>query len=253
MMRGVVVMAVALLCAVPARAQDRPLPGKKLTMMSRGARQMTVFIAKARLDTQFQPEVTGAKLRIVNPTSGESRVVDLPASGWSSNAHGTVFKFKNPSAPGGSSPVKAALVKHKSGITVIAKTTGITLDEQKQCLQCQCVGAGDVGVSLLWSDTNDLDLHVIDPSGEEITWFNRTSVSGGMLDVDANPGCFTPTTMPLENVFWPVGGAPHGTYVVRVNFYALCPGGAAAPARRATPRRSGSPVWPASRGRGRRP
>ena len=36
--------------------------------------------------------------------------------------------------------------------------------------------------------------------------------------------------MPLENVFWPVGGAPHGTYVVRVNFYALCPGGAAAPA-----------------------
>jgi len=284
MMRGVVVMAVALLCAVPARAQDRPLPGKKLAMMSRGARQTTVFIAKARLDTSSSPRSrarsSGSSIRPrASPGSSACR-----RRVWSSNAHGTVFKFKNPSAPGGSSPVKAALVKHKSGITVIAKTTGITLDEptqgsvglvlafgalhycalfggevvqdepgkfvakkapapagllgsvgcgsglidgdeqceedadcgvQKQCLQCQCVVAGDVGVSLLWSDTNDLDLHVIDPSGEEITWFNRSSASGGMLDVDANPGCFTPTTMPLENVFWPVGGAPHGTYVVR--------------------------------------
>jgi hypothetical protein len=98
------------------------------------------------------------------------------------------------------------------------------------CEMCQCVGTGDVRVTLSWGDTNDLDLHVIDPSGAEIFYASPTSSSGGMLDVDANPGCNSPTTTPVENIFWPAGAAPIGAYTVLVNFFEACPGGAATPA-----------------------
>jgi hypothetical protein len=97
------------------------------------------------------------------------------------------------------------------------------------CEECQCVGSGDVRVTLSWADANDLDLHVIDPNGEEIYYDNPTSASGGTLDVDANPGCVGSTVTPVENVFWPSGSAPSGTYTVLVNYYQNCPGGAATP------------------------
>jgi len=86
------------------------------------------------------------------------------------------------------------------------------------CVNCVCVGRGDVSVTLTWTSDNDLDLHVIDPNGEEIFYGNRTSASGGTLDHDANGDCSTATTTP-ENVFWPVNGAPAGMYTVLVNYF----------------------------------
>ncbi|MEM6326704.1 MAG: hypothetical protein AAF791_06245 [Bacteroidota bacterium] len=74
-------------------------------------------------------------------------------------------------------------------------------------------GGGDVQVSLTWDTTADIDLWVTDPSGELIAYFNRTSESGGQLDVDDRDG-FGP-----ENIFWPTGGAPQGTYTVDVDHF----------------------------------
>ena len=48
------------------------------------------------------------------------------------------------------------------------------------------VGTGDVQVTLSWDTDSDVDLHVVDPSGEEIFYGNRESASGGMLDLDSN-------------------------------------------------------------------
>src|SRR4051812_33577627 len=48
---------------------------------------------------------------------------------------------------------------------------------------------GDIQISLIWNDTNDLDLHCIDPDGFEVYWRAPTSRSGGELDVDRNRGC----------------------------------------------------------------
>ncbi|HUI26906.1 MAG TPA: IPT/TIG domain-containing protein [Candidatus Kryptonia bacterium] len=84
------------------------------------------------------------------------------------------------------------------------------------------LGTGDVQVTLNWSDINDLDLHVIDPNGEEIYYGNRMSSSGGTLDVDANAACNNETTSPRENIFWPTGTAPVGTYTVIVAYYRGC-------------------------------
>lgn len=84
-------------------------------------------------------------------------------------------------------------------------------------------GSGDVQVTLVWSDTNDLDLRVVEPSGTVIYFGNRTSETGGQLDVDANASCSGATSSPVENIFWPAGRAPTGTYRVVVSYYAACP------------------------------
>jgi len=84
------------------------------------------------------------------------------------------------------------------------------------------LGTGDVQVTLRWSGPNDLDLHVIDPGGEEIYFQQPTSSSHGQLDVDANRGCNSRMDNPVENIFWPVGQAPTGKFQVEITYYANC-------------------------------
>lgn len=75
-------------------------------------------------------------------------------------------------------------------------------------------------MTLRWDNAADLDLHVTDPAGEEIWYSSPASTSGGTLDVDANGDCSDDP--PVENVFWPTGGAPNGTYRVTVVYYGAC-------------------------------
>jgi hypothetical protein len=81
-------------------------------------------------------------------------------------------------------------------------------------------GMGIPHISLAWENENDLDLHVIDPNGEEIYYAHTKSQSGGLLDVDANAG--EPFTKePIENIFWSVDiNAPKGIYKIYVNYFA---------------------------------
>jgi hypothetical protein len=70
---------------------------------------------------------------------------------------------------------------------------------------------------LIWNNFNDLDLHVVCPSGERIHGGNRNSKCNGELDVDANVR--PETKKPVENVVWPEGVAPGGTYRAYVHHY----------------------------------
>ncbi|MEM8810014.1 MAG: hypothetical protein AAGF01_28690 [Cyanobacteria bacterium P01_G01_bin.38] len=83
---------------------------------------------------------------------------------------------------------------------------------------------GDVQVTLRWSTSDDLDLVVVGPSGEAVTYFSPTSASGGQLDVDANAFCETASPAPVENIFWPTGGAPTGDYSAFVVLSIPCSG-----------------------------
>jgi len=81
---------------------------------------------------------------------------------------------------------------------------------------------GDITISLAWDTMDDLDLHVILPSGEEISYQNNTSRDMPcMLDVDMNVS--GGSREPVENVF--AGNldkmveAPHGKYKVIVQNY----------------------------------
>jgi hypothetical protein len=83
------------------------------------------------------------------------------------------------------------------------------------------VGTGDVQVTLSWDTDSDVDLHVVDPAGEEIFYAQRRSASGGELDLDSNAGCAIDGVR-NENITWPVGRAPRGQYTVRVDYWSNC-------------------------------
>jgi hypothetical protein len=83
------------------------------------------------------------------------------------------------------------------------------------------LGEGDVQFTLRWSGEDDLDLHVLDPAGEEIYYAATSSSSGGQLDVDAIPSCGE-TGGHVENVFWPTGAAPSGEYEAYVTNLGGC-------------------------------
>jgi hypothetical protein len=85
-------------------------------------------------------------------------------------------------------------------------------------------GTGDVKVTLSFDRLHDLDLHVIEPSGDEIYFDRRVTGSGGQLDLDSGSRC-DPSPANSENIFWPPGGAPAGLYKVSVqNFQQCSPG-----------------------------
>ncbi len=90
-------------------------------------------------------------------------------------------------------------------------------------------GTGDVQVTLTWglaAPGVDLDLHVIEPSGEEIYYNHLTSATGGSLDRDNK--CSNYIDGKPENIYWPTGAAPHGSYQVKVVWYGDCSSGHAA-------------------------
>ena len=75
-------------------------------------------------------------------------------------------------------------------------------------------GTGNLKVTLQWRFYADIDLHVVEPSGEEIYYQHKTSGSGGELDVDdidGGPGS-------AENIFWE--NPPKGQYTVALVYYA---------------------------------
>jgi hypothetical protein len=84
------------------------------------------------------------------------------------------------------------------------------------------VGTGDVQFNITWNSPADLDLHVVDPSGEEIYYANRTSNTGGQLDLDSNAACASDGPR-AENIFWASGLiAPRGDFYVRVDQWSAC-------------------------------
>ena len=76
--------------------------------------------------------------------------------------------------------------------------------------------SGEVQVSLIWFNKNDLDLSVVCPSGERISFDNKISNCGGRLDIDMNET--GNSEEPVENVFWEKD-APKGRYRVFVEHF----------------------------------
>ena len=80
-------------------------------------------------------------------------------------------------------------------------------------LQLRQSGAatGIITVSMLWQTPDDMDLHIITPSGEEI-FYGNPQIAGGLLDVDMQISDIVPN--PVENIFF--SEPEHGTYRVYV-------------------------------------
>ncbi len=96
-------------------------------------------------------------------------------------------------------------------LVCIADASGNVSNYVETCVNVLRLGSGALQVSLAWNtDGTDVDLHVTEPGGEEISYRNRRA-NGGELDRDDTDG-FGP-----ENIFW--DEAPDGVYQVDVNYY----------------------------------
>lgn len=88
--------------------------------------------------------------------------------------------------------------------------------------------AGTVQFSLAWDDRSDIDLHILTPEGDHISYRRPRSRDGGWLDVDMNVQ--GESLEPVENVQW-ADRAPHGRYQVGVHLYRDRSGGRRVPFR----------------------
>lgn len=88
---------------------------------------------------------------------------------------------------------------------VIGSTERITLDAE--------IPVMDLKIILTWDTQTDLDLHVIDPNGEECYFMHMTTAIGGSLDIDDLNG-YGPETFTLQN-------AIPGEYIIKVVAYWL--------------------------------
>jgi hypothetical protein len=119
--------------AAVATATDHPQIARKLVLKDAGGRRSLRWVTKmpiVQLPT-VSPLTAGARLRIA-AGSADGVFFELPASGWSANGAGTIYKFKNKLAPGGPSAVKVAVLKDAKVLKVAAKSSGLTLDEPSQ-------------------------------------------------------------------------------------------------------------------------
>jgi hypothetical protein len=78
--------------------------------------------------------------------------------------------------------------------------------------------SGAITASLLWDDTNDLDLHIECPGGAVLNFENKQAC-GGILDIDRNANPNALTSEPVENIVWTRKPDRAGQYSVYVHFY----------------------------------
>lgn len=141
------------------------------------------------------PIVTGAValMKSINDTLTTKEIICI-LKNTALNANGKI---------GGMIQIDKALQKVKSG----------------ESFDCTPVpSTGDVQVLLSWNNLNDLDLSCSDPNGDMIWYRNKRVRSGGQLEIDMNVE-YPDSKNPIENIYWPVGGAPKGKYNVYVRYY----------------------------------
>jgi hypothetical protein len=166
-----------------------------------------------------QQTVTGGSsfTRVIVAISGFNNYYELTLPGGTGSE--AVVLSANPSA------YAANLVFRYA----VADAQGVGAYSQ-QSVRFLRVGTGDIQISVAWTDSADVDLHVIDPNGEQIYFGHRNSASGGTLDLDANAACgrntFTDGSPPAfvsnENVVWPTGSSIPGTYKVILDYWSDC-------------------------------
>ena len=72
---------------------------------------------------------------------------------------------------------------------------------------------GELTISLMWNNMDDLDLHVINPHGDHLWFRKKKDKYTGELDVDMNAQ--HKTAEPVENIYWQ--DPPKGKYTIYVN------------------------------------
>lgn len=131
-------------------------------------------------------------------------------------------------APPPSVTIRAEAPDLLDGVVAITPTCTEGAPERLNGIDDNCNGqvdegfvqSGAVQITLGWTTGADIDLYVTDPFNEELSYQNENVSSGGQLDRDARGACTDGQT--TENVFWPAGEAPRGTYRISANYFSDC-------------------------------
>lgn len=77
--------------------------------------------------------------------------------------------------------------------------------------------------TLNWVGDADLNLFVREPSGRVVSWSNPSSDNQGVLQIDSNTNCETPTSQPVEHIYYPnTATIPDGDYTIWVWYQGVC-------------------------------
>ena len=95
--------------------------------------------------------------------------------------------------------IVVAVVVTTSAMGVDVLGDELSGDLLKQVLHEAGAKKGEITVSMLWSTSDDLDLHVVAPDGTEV-FFGNPAAAGGELDVDMQVGSIV--EHPVENIYF---------------------------------------------------
>lgn len=98
-----------------------------------------------------------------------------------------------------------------AGVTATATTT----------VEPRNLDDADFAATVTWTGASDVDIHVFDPNGFEVSYINTESPEGGKLDLDSNAGCAL-DNINTETISWPAGTAPDGDYIVVIEYFDDC-------------------------------
>ena len=139
-----VVVATMLAFAAIASATDHPQIAARLSLRQSTDRSSLVWVTKLPplVLPAASPTLAPASLAI-QAQSGEGAVFDLPPGGWTADATGSTYKFKNADAPAGLSQVRLVILEDGKALKVFAKSSGLTLDEPSQGSVYVALAIGD--------------------------------------------------------------------------------------------------------------
>lgn len=103
-------------------------------------------------------------------------------------------------------------------VRVQAVRDGVAGPISDETIDVQRVKAKDAQVSLFFSDSTDLDLHIREATGDHI-YYGNTSSNTGNLDLDSNPAC-NYDHVNNENVYWASPDA--GEHKIILHYWEAC-------------------------------
>jgi len=103
----------------------------------------------------------------------------------------------------------------------VQSATGDVSADQSLAVTSVVVGTGELQVSISWDTETDVDLSLLEPTGNRIDFITDEAPSGGKLDLDSNVFCAI-DGINNENITYENVTPPSGEYQVEVSFFSAC-------------------------------